>query len=119
MNCVKEHPNKVDEGEVMEEVSRNMARKGASEQQIKHQIEIRKDEQTVLESKCGNANFRICFDGAFRKDAQASAGIAIFSYMQGVRKLLLIAGRPLGKFPNSFASELSALECSLRQFREL
>ena len=79
----------------------------------------RKDDSTIQEAKNGPTNFRICCDGALRRNSKAAAGLAIFSYIRGRRKLLYIGGCPLDGLKSAFVAELLALEWSLKEFRLL
>ena len=79
----------------------------------------RKDDAAIQEAKQGQSNFRISCDGALRKGCKASAGLAIFSYMKGRRKLLYIGGCLLDGLQSAFVAELLALEWSLQEFRLL
>ena len=83
---------------------------------------VRKDPEAIHEAKrCyGHVNFRICFDGARRGNAEASGGLAVFAYYPtGRRDLLLRAGKPFGKLPSAFMAESLAMEWCLQTFRVL
>ena len=76
----------------------------------------RLEEEATNDIEGSNVNYRLCFDGALRRNGQASAGLALFTYRQGRRVLLYRAGKPLGELSSSFAAELIALEWSLQMF---
>ena len=81
---------------------------------------VRRDTEAIREAKCSQANFRLCFDGARRGNAEASGGLAVFAYYpSGRRVLLLRAGKPFGPLGSAFLAEALALEWCLSVFRKL
>ena len=78
-----------------------------------------RDVDAILRAMIERASFRLCTDGAKRKNGQSSTGCAIFSYLDGKRTLLYIGGSPLGLLDSVFVSEMLALEKFLDVFRIL
>ena len=67
-----------------------------------------RDADAILRAKAEFANFRVCADGAKRKNGQSATGCAIFSYLHGRRTLLYIGGSTLGLLDSAFVAELLA-----------
>ena len=70
-------------------------------------------EDTVqrAKSQITKVNFRVCFDGALRKNGAAAAGLAILAYYpNGDRDILLRGGKLLGDQQSAFVAEALALE---------
>ena len=71
-------------------------------------------QETMVRALAGEANFRLCFDGARRGDGRAAAGLALIAYYSnGDRDLLLRAGKLLGVLGSAFMAESLAFEWSL------
>jgi len=76
--------------------------------------------QAFEEANKAGTNFRLCVDGACRNHQHGSVGFALFAYLPGERRsLILRAGKPVDDVRSAFLAELLAMEWGLHIFLRL